>query len=220
MSSQHPDANRRRVFKAKMWTDVALAAMFGPMTLFALILGPLFLFGVLKDAQGAPAVDAGVGLLASLILFLPMSAIAAYQIYAKRQPVLELDSVGFLYRVAGSHPDSRWYRFLPSLFQMIWIVLSGRAFVRQVIAVPWHCVDDVWISGLPMMRKLSIHSHIVCIHEGSQTIPYLVTIPDELREDLTTVRDEIHRYWRGESESDTAKECTSNGCKSQQTGHQ
>src|SRR5258708_6298227 len=89
-------------FFGKTWTFCAGACIFTTFTLFCLILGPLFLFGVMKPADGRPGTVPGIALSSMAAPCLLLSASAWFNIAARRRPLLTLYSEGLKVRVIGA----------------------------------------------------------------------------------------------------------------------
>lgn len=53
-----PEATNKAVFSAKSWHLYVAAIVFTTLALFCAILGPLFLFDVMKTANGKPGTEA------------------------------------------------------------------------------------------------------------------------------------------------------------------
>src|SRR3954465_2957401 len=83
-----PDMPTR--FTGKTWIFYAQALIWGGIGTFGLIFGPLFLFGFMNKANGAPATDAGIGLTVVSVPLLMLSDLAVYNIRARRRPLLRL----------------------------------------------------------------------------------------------------------------------------------
>ena len=77
-------------FKAKTWIFVTQVLLFGGLAVFCMVLGPLFLFGLMNDAKGAPATDAGITLSVMIVPFLLIFALAMFNLRARRRPLLRL----------------------------------------------------------------------------------------------------------------------------------
>ncbi len=142
-------------YPGKTWIFYAQAYIFGGFGFFGLVLGPLFLFGVMKDAQGRPATDAGVGLTITSVLLLLVFALAVFNIVARRRPMLAVCREGLAVNMIGSS-SLDGVPLIPSMIRVAWLVVSRQGFKQQVILVPWQSLHHADISGLPMARVLTI----------------------------------------------------------------
>ena len=73
----------KSVFYAKSWYLYVAAIVFTMLALFCAVLGPLFLFDIMKRADGKPGTEAGV---AMSIMAVPMFLIALlgwFNVYAR-----------------------------------------------------------------------------------------------------------------------------------------
>ena len=83
-------------FMGKSWIYIPQAVTAGFMGLFSLILGLLFLFGFMTNADGTPAPDAGLALSITSVFLLPVFALAMYNLRARRQTTTIRNLVSFL----------------------------------------------------------------------------------------------------------------------------
>jgi hypothetical protein len=141
-------------FRGKTWIYVAQAAVFGPLGVFSLVMGPLFLFGGMKKADGTPATDAGIALSILSVPLMLLFALAMFNIRARRLPLLRLFREGLEIVLIGTSSLDEFP--LPGLVRVAWSILSTQGFRRQVFRLPWECVRGARVSGLPMNRLLSI----------------------------------------------------------------
>jgi hypothetical protein len=86
----------------KTWIYRSQSIIFGGFTLFGLIMGPLFLTGAMKSADGTPAKDAGIGLTAVTLGFmLPAFAMAVFNLRVRRAPLIQICREGIETRLIG-----------------------------------------------------------------------------------------------------------------------
>ena len=142
-------------FRAKTWIYRPLAAIFGGLAVFSLIFGPLFLFGLMKDAKGAPAKDAGIALCSMSVPFLFIFALAVFNLRARKRPILRLCREGIEVVVIGSSSLDA-IPLIPSLVRVAWLIISTQGFRRRLFCFPWECYQDAYVSGLPMVKQLTI----------------------------------------------------------------
>jgi hypothetical protein len=142
-------------FMAVIWIFVVQSIIFGGLATFSLVFGPLFLFGFMNKANGAPATDAGIALTAMGVPFMLISALAVYNIRARRRPMLRLCREGIeIVEIGRSSLDG--FPLIPGMIRVAWLILSMQGFRRRVVRVLWHDFEDAWVSGPPMARRLTI----------------------------------------------------------------
>jgi hypothetical protein len=142
-------------FRAKTWIHWAQALIFGFLAVFCLILGPLFLLEVLKDAKGASARDAGIALCAMSLPFSLIFASAVFNLKARRRPILRLCREGIEVIVLGSSSLDA-IPLIPGLVRVAWLILSTQGFRRKLFCFPWECYEDAYVTGRPMVKRLTI----------------------------------------------------------------
>ncbi len=95
-------SNAKSAFYAKSWYLYVGAILFTMLALFCAILGPLFLFDIMKRADGKPGTEAGV---AMSIMAVPMFLVALlgwFNVYARRKPLLRVCTEGMEINVIGA----------------------------------------------------------------------------------------------------------------------
>jgi hypothetical protein len=142
-------------FMARTWIFRAQALVFGGLAAFSLVLGPLFVLGLMHDANGRPAADAGIALSAMSLPMLLVFALALYNLRSRRWPILRLCREGIEIVEIGASSLDR-IPSLPGLVRVAWLILSTQGFRKRVARVPWRDFGDVWVSGPPMSRRLTI----------------------------------------------------------------
>ncbi len=154
-----PLSNAKPAFYAKSWFLYVGAVLFTMLALFCAILGPLFLFDIMKRADGKPGTEAGV---AMSIMAGPMFLIALlgwFNVYARRKPLLRVCEEGLEINVIGaSSLDGT--PLIPNLVRVAWLILSLQGFKKQVGWIPWEMFRNIEVAGLPMMRSLVIDATI------------------------------------------------------------
>lgn len=185
-------------FFGKTWTFYAGAFFFTPFALFCLTLGPLFLFGVMKPADGRPGTVPGIAISSMTVPCLLFSALAWFNVAARRRPLLKLFSDGFKVNVIGA---SSWdaVAWIPSLIRLALKLLSGAAFRSKIGWIPWETIRSVEVSGLPMMRILLIHATVVYPSKvgkdmSATTADYVAFREDELRVPLDEISVAIQEF--------------------------
>ncbi len=155
-------------FMAKRWVFVVQAIFFGAFAAFGLILGPLFLFGFMKDVKGNPATDAGIALTSMSLPFVLIFALAIYNLKARRRPLLRLCREGIEFVLIGSS-SLDGIPMIPGLVRLAWLILSTQGFRQQVVCIPWRDFECATVSGPPMDHCLTIEDSLSLV--TSQALP-------------------------------------------------
>lgn len=142
-------------FTGKTWIFVVQAVVFGVLGIFSLILGPLFLFEIMKDARGQPAVDAGVALTVTSVPLLCVFALAVFNTVARRRPVLRVCREGLAVNMIGSSSLDA-IPLIPWVIRVTWLIVSLQGFKQQTLLAPWQTVHMADVAGPPMARTLTI----------------------------------------------------------------
>ena len=152
-------SNAKPAFYAKSWYLYVGAIVFTMLALFCAIFGPLFLFDIMKRADGKPGTDAGG---AMSIMAVPMFLIALlgwFNVYARRKPLLRICEEGMEINVIGaSSLDGT--PLIPNLVRVAWLILSLQGFKKQIGWIPWETLRNIEVVGLPMKRSLLIEATI------------------------------------------------------------
>ncbi len=146
-------------FMAKRWIFVVQAIIFGGLASFSLIFGQLFLFGLAKNAKGAPATEAGIALTAMSLPLSLVFALSLYNLIARRRPLLRIYREGIEIIQIGSSSLDR-IPLIPVLIRVAWLILSTEGFRQRVVRIPWRFFQDARVSGLPMVRCLTINASL------------------------------------------------------------
>ena len=149
----------KSVFYAKSWYLYVAAIVFTMLALFCAVLGPLFLFDIMKRADGKPGTEAGV---AMSIMAVPMFLIALlgwFNVYSRLKPLLRICEEGLEINVIGAS-SLDGVPLIPNLVRVAWLIVSLQGFKKQIGWIPWEMFRDVQVSGLPMMRSLVINGTV------------------------------------------------------------
>ena len=152
-------SSSKSVFYAKSWYLYVGAIVFTMLALFCATLGPLFLFDIMKRADGKPGTEAGI---AMSIMAVPMCLIALlgwFNVYARRKPLLRICAEGLEINVIGAS-SLDGVPLIPNLVRVAWLILSLQGFRKQIGWIPWESFRNVEVTGLPMMRSLVIDATI------------------------------------------------------------
>lgn len=150
-------------FRGKRWIYVASALVFGGLAAFSMVMGPLFLTGAMKAADGRPATDAGIALSIFGLAFSVVAALSLFQVLARRQPLLRIRREGIIVnRIATSplddFPSIPGIGKLVALVRIAWLFVSLQGFQQHLVNAPWETFQDAQVWGLAMQRKLTIFS--------------------------------------------------------------
>lgn len=142
-------------FSGKTWIFYAQALILGCLGTFSLICGPLFLFGVVKPANGKPGTDAGIALSIIAIPLLLIAALAVFNILARRRPIIRILPTGIeVNQIGCSSLDA--VPLLPGLLRVAWLIVSRQGFRQQLLFAPWESFSHAMVVGPVMSRTLII----------------------------------------------------------------
>jgi hypothetical protein len=151
-------------FEAKIWIYLVQALVFGGLAAFSLGFGPLFLFGIMKKADGTPATEAGVALCVMSVPLLLIFALAVFNVRARRRPPLRLYREGLEIVLIGNS-SLAGIPLIPGLIRVAWHIISTEGFRQKVACIPWECFQQASVSGPPMARQLVIVSSPLLLDE-------------------------------------------------------
>lgn len=133
--------------------------MFTMLALFCAIFGPLFLFDIMKRADGKPGTEAGVAMSIIAVPMFLMALLGWFNVYARRQPLLRIWEEGIEINVIGaSSLDGT--PLIPNLVRVAWLIFSLQGFKKQIGWIPWEMLRNIEVVGLPMTRSLRIEATI------------------------------------------------------------
>jgi hypothetical protein len=187
-------------FNGKTWIYLVLVLVFGGLACFCLLLGPLFLFGVLKRANGSPATDAGVALTIFAVPFSLLAALALFNILARRRPIIRVCRETLEINLIGSS-SLDGVPLIPGAIRIAWLLVSMQGFKQQTLLAPWQSLRYVQISGPPMARTLTITGLLYRVGPGpaAQATPVANQISfSEAAFDvpLDRIAATVDAYWR------------------------
>ena len=91
--------------------------------LFCAIFGPLFLFDIMKSADGKPGTVAGVAMSIMAVPTFLVALLGWFNVYARRKPLLRLCAEGMEINVIGaSGLDGT--PLIPNMVRVAWLILS------------------------------------------------------------------------------------------------
>jgi len=152
--------NLATVFYAKTWYFYVGATVITLLALFSSIMGPLFLFEIMKRADGQPGTDAGVAL---SIMALPLWLVALlgwFNVSARQGPLLRLCREGLEVNVIGAS-SLDGVPLVPAVMRVAWLILTLQGFKKQIGWIPWELLRRVSVAGPPMMRTLAIDATVI-----------------------------------------------------------
>lgn len=147
-------------FSGKTWIFIVQALVFGGLGVFSLVMGPLFLFGIMTRADGRPGTDAGIALTILSIPFLLVFALALFNVVARRRPILRVCREGLELNMIGSS-SLDGIPLIPGLIRVAWLIISFKGFKQQIVRAPWKSLRHVEVSGPPMAHTLTIVASIL-----------------------------------------------------------
>jgi hypothetical protein len=147
------------VFFGKTWIYFVQAFVLGGFSIFSLIVGPLFFFGVLKDVNHKNATLAGAMLSIIGILFFSVFCLAVFNIMARRRPLIRLCREGIEFNIIGASTLDKVF-FVPGMIRVAWLLFTLQGFKSQIRRSPWQCFHDIKITGLPMCKVMTIVADI------------------------------------------------------------
>ncbi|MDX1964170.1 MAG: hypothetical protein SFX18_13535 [Pirellulales bacterium] len=142
-------------FTAKTWIYSIQLIVFGGLAAFCFLFGPLFLFGYLKRADGKSAFEAGIALSVMSLPFLLVAALAAFNLLARRRPLIRICQEGIEINLIGSSSLDN-VPYLPGLVRVLWLVFSLQGFRQQLLISLWESLHQSKVSGPPMARTLTL----------------------------------------------------------------
>jgi hypothetical protein len=186
------------VFYAKTWYHSARALVFTVLGLVSVILGPLFLFEILKRADGKPGTEAGIALLIIGSFMILLSLLGWFNVYARRKPLLRICREGLVVNIIGASSLDN-VPLVPGILRVAWLILSLQGFKRQVGMIPWDSFGDAQVTGLPMMRSLVIVASIVYPNRRDQSFKsspgsIIIFRESEFRDSLDKIAAAIHEF--------------------------
>ncbi len=129
------------------------------LALFCAIFGPLFLFDVMKRADGKPGTEAGVAMSIMAVPMVLFAMLGWINVYARRRPLLRVCEEGLEINVIGaSSLDGT--PLIPNLVRVAWLIVSLQGLKKQTGWMPWEMFRNIEVAGLPMMRSLVIDATI------------------------------------------------------------
>ena len=133
-------------------------------------MGPLFLTGAMKRANGEPAKDAGIGITAVTVgLMVPATAMAWFNLRARRPPLLRIGRDGIEVRVIGQ-TTLDGIPGIPGVARFAWGVLSTQSFRSHTLRCAWKEIQKPRVAGLPGMRVLILDGTFRPIPNASSSV--------------------------------------------------
>lgn len=147
-------------FYAKLWYRYIAAFFCTGLALFAAIAGPLYVFDILRDANGQPAADAGIALSIMAVVLGLFSALIWFNILIRWRPLIKFyrEAIGILI-VGNSALDD--IPLVPALVRGAWLIFSMQGFQANVGWVPWESLQRVSVKQHGFSRFLVIQGSIV-----------------------------------------------------------
>ncbi len=191
-------------FAGKTWTFVAAIVILGPMSGVFLILGPLFLFGIMRKVDGSPGTDGGIALCIMAVPTVSFFALALYGFVARQEPILQLFEQGIEVKMIGVS-SLRDLSFLSLLIRVVvhlaWLVVSRQGFRSEFVRCRWCNFSDVRIGGLPFNRTLTLDGNFERAGEMTGTsYPSIIFSDSEFAASLDQISQAIRHFVEHPSE--------------------
>ncbi len=193
------NASSESVFYAKTWYLYVGAFVFTFLAVFSAIMGPLFLFDVLKRADGKPGTEGGVALSIMSVPMILVAILGWFNVCARRKPLLRIWNEGIEINVIGAS-SLDGVPLVPTMIRVAWLICTMQGFRKQIGWIPWSTFRSAEVSGLPMVRILTIDATIA--YPTLRDNGRLVQIGDrvvfrdaDFRVPLDTVASAINRYF-------------------------
>ncbi|MBM4003589.1 MAG: hypothetical protein FJ295_09925 [Planctomycetes bacterium] len=156
----HSASNLAPVFYSKMWYRYVGVSVTTTLAVFSSVLGPLYLFDILKRADGRPGTDAGIALSIMAGPFCSVALLGWFDIHARRKPLLRICKEGLELNVIGAS-SLDGVPLVPPIVRLMWLILTLQGFKKQTAWIPWETLRSVNVVGLPMVRSLLIDATLV-----------------------------------------------------------
>lgn len=123
-------------------------------------MGPLFLLGIMKSADGRPTQGAGIALTIFGCLFIPVALMAWSNILARRKPLIKLCKEGIAVNIIGAS-DMDGVPLIPGIVRVAWLIATGQGFRQQAAFMNWQSLMHLEVTGLSMVKSLRIFGAFV-----------------------------------------------------------
>lgn len=181
-------------FRARTWIFWAQLLLFGFFCAIGLVIGPLFLSGRMKDAQGRPALEAGFWMtVITAAVFLPAFARALFDLQARKRPLVSLWREGIQVRVIG-RTSLDGVPGVPNLIRFAWAVLSTQSFRSRTLLAFWEEFQGAWVEGLPAMRILIIEGEFRRTDDVFDVEPQILFRQVDFRDSLPEIAGAIQFF--------------------------
>ncbi len=110
-------------FYAKTWIDWAVVLISGPLTVFSLVMGPLFLFDIIQSNDGRPGYEAGIPMtIIGCVIVLPVFIFFLAKLNNRRsKPLIAIYAEGLIVQLWGRD----CFKKEISLFGLLFSLLTG-----------------------------------------------------------------------------------------------
>jgi hypothetical protein len=141
-------------FFGKRWIFFAQAIIIGGLAVFSLVMGPLFLLELVKDARNKPRPEAGFAMMIASVPLIVVFAAAMFNIRARRSPIIRIYREGIEVRRIGFSTLDRFP--LPALVRVFWSLVSLQAFRQVKLRVDWPRYTGAAVTGASGARVLTL----------------------------------------------------------------
>lgn len=153
-------SNNKTIFYSKRWYIFVLAMVSTFFAIMGAIFGPVFLFDMIKRADGKSGREAGISLSIFAVLFSLFALVGWFRVYASSKPLLRIFKDGLEINVIGAS-SLDGVMFIPGWIRIALLIVSLQGFKKQIGWIPWESLRNVQLEGLPMLRSLVIDATIV-----------------------------------------------------------
>lgn len=151
-----PQSKPPAVFYGKTWIYYAQALVATGLDIMCLSMGPMFLLGIMKNAQNKPVPEAGIALTIFGVILLPVALLAWFNILARRKPLIKLCKQGIAVNVIGAS-DADGVRLIPGVVRVAWLIVTGQGFRSQAAMMNWPALTHVEVKGVSVVKSLHIY---------------------------------------------------------------
>lgn len=131
-------------FYAKTWMLWAFTLIGVPAAIFCIIMGPLFMFGIIEPANGEPGQIPGIIISIIGILLIPIMSTVVFWLLESQKPIVVCFQEGIFIRLIGESVGRMSAILSLYLLILIWHVITGKAFKTQTLFYEWGEITSVF----------------------------------------------------------------------------
>lgn len=152
-------------YYGKIWIYVAQLVIFGLLGVFGLTMGLLFWTEVLHDANDEPRPETIVPLGILGLVFLALAVLAAFNIAARRAPLVRCYREGLECRLIGATSLDE-IPLVPMPIRIAWSLLTLEGFRVRRVRVLWSRFQGAQVDGVAMAYVLTIFGSLQNVRTG------------------------------------------------------